>query len=266
MKLDQIKCIVLDLDGTLLHSMNVISKDTIDILNKFTERRIKIVICSGRHYREIQEIINKCGSINYSYVISCDGQYIYDDNGKLIWNNLFLTSKDVNFVKTLFPNEKILFFTNDCNYEIVPTLMKYLKKIMLKIFRHNNNCILYRDNQYKDDLSVEKIVLYSKMSENQANQLSKRFTVHQINDGRIELLEKNVNKYAALVKCNKYLDINKDEILYFGDDLNDLEVFNNLKHCVAMGNASEVIKSKAEFITKTNEEDGVAYFLKNYIE
>lgn len=262
MVVDQIKCIALDLDGTLLHPMGKISDDSMRILKTYDERKIKIVICSGRHYREITLLLRECGNINYSYIISCDGQYIHDREGKLVWNNVFLKKLDVNYIQNIYAKAPISFFTDLRDYYIAPTLLTYFKKI---VFSNGKECIFYKYNKCPDDAEIEKIVLNLKMSEYHKKKLSKKYTIHEINNEKVELLEKNVNKYTALLKCSHYLEIDTDEILYFGDDLNDVEVFDNLSHCVAMGNAAEQIKKRAAYITKTNKEDGVAFFLTSVL-
>ena len=166
------------------------------------------------------------------------------------------------YIQNIYAKAPISFFTDLRDYYIAPTLLTYFKKI---VFSNGKECIFYKYNKCPDDAEIEKIVLNLKMSEYHKKKLSKKYTIHEINNEKVELLEKNVNKYTALLKCSHYLEIDTDEILYFGDDLNDVEVFDNLSHCVAMGNAAEQIKKRAAYITKTNKEDGVAFFLTSVL-
>ena len=64
--------------------------------------------------------------------------------------------------------------------------------------------------------------------------------------------------YAAAIK----LGFDKDEIAVFGDDVNDLEMISYYKHSVAMGNGDARVKEKASFVTRSNDEDGIAFALE----
>lgn len=67
------------------------------------------------------------------------------------------------------------------------------------------------------------------------------------------------------VLCNK-LGIYKEEIISFGDGLNDLEIMEWVGCGVAMENAFDIVKERALFITKSNNDDGVAFFLESYTD
>ena len=67
-----------------------------------------------------------------------------------------------------------------------------------------------------------------------------------------------VNKGSAIDDISRYLNIDKSEITAIGDDYNDKEMLEKAGFSFAMGNAPDVIKNSARFITDTNENDGVA--------
>mgnify|MGYP003377316773 CR=1 FL=1 len=71
------------------------------------------------------------------------------------------------------------------------------------------------------------------------------------------------DKGNALKRLCKILRINLDEVLVFGDNYNDLGMFEVAKYSVATENAEEIVKKRSTFITKSNDESGVSYFLKN---
>lgn len=68
----------------------------------------------------------------------------------------------------------------------------------------------------------------------------------------------NVNKAQALEKLLKYLKYNRKMLIACGDGLNDISMIEYAGIGVAMGNAQDIVKEKADFITKSNAEDGVA--------
>ena len=74
----------------------------------------------------------------------------------------------------------------------------------------------------------------------------------------IEVNHPEARKDTALLALAETLNVAPDEIVYFGDNLNDLPLFHTLKHCVAMGNAHPEITALAWRSAPTNNEDGVA--------
>lgn len=80
----------------------------------------------------------------------------------------------------------------------------------------------------------------------------------------IEVNHLEARKDLSLLALAGDLGIDPDEIVYFGDSLNDLPVFENLPYAVAMGNARSEIKQLAWKTTTSNAEDGVARFLTQH--
>ena len=74
----------------------------------------------------------------------------------------------------------------------------------------------------------------------------------------LEIMPANVNKAQALEKLLKYLKYNRKMLIACGDGLNDISMIEYAGIAVAMGNAQDIVKEKADFITKSNAEDGVA--------
>ncbi len=80
----------------------------------------------------------------------------------------------------------------------------------------------------------------------------------------VEVNHLDARKDRSLLALAESLDIAPDEIVYFGDSLNDLPVFENLPYAVAMGNARAEVKRLAWRTTTSNAEDGVATFLAQH--
>ena len=78
----------------------------------------------------------------------------------------------------------------------------------------------------------------------------------------IAINSKETNKYKALEKLCLKLNINTDEVIFFGDSTNDLSIINKVGLGVAMGNALKEVKEQAKEITLSNNEDGIAVFLE----
>ncbi|MEA3308634.1 MAG: HAD hydrolase family protein [Chloroflexota bacterium] len=82
----------------------------------------------------------------------------------------------------------------------------------------------------------------------------------------VEVNHAEARKDVALLALARRLDVAPEEIIYFGDNLNDLPVFKAVPHCVAMGNARPEIQALAWRETGTNDADGVAWLLSQLFD
>lgn len=82
----------------------------------------------------------------------------------------------------------------------------------------------------------------------------------------LEFLDPEANKGRGLKELTEYMGIEKNQVISIGDNYNDLAMFKHSGVKIAMGNAEEVLKKEADFITGTNEEDGVAQALEKLLE
>lgn len=83
-------------------------------------------------------------------------------------------------------------------------------------------------------------------------------------DGAYEVIQKRYSKGTACEQVLKLLGIPKERAYVFGDSSNDLDMFRFADHAVAMGKHADVLEPYTEFVTKTVEEDGLAYAMKHY--
>ena len=81
----------------------------------------------------------------------------------------------------------------------------------------------------------------------------------------LELVPKGIDKASSLSVLLEKLGMTKDEMIAVGDGFNDLSMIQYAGLGVAMANAQEVVKENADFITLSNEEDGVAHVVEKFI-
>ena len=75
-------------------------------------------------------------------------------------------------------------------------------------------------------------------------------------------MKKDCTKANAIKILADHLDINKEEIIVIGDGANDISMFEMSGYKIAMGNANNKLKEKADYITDSNNQDGVAKALE----
>jgi hypothetical protein len=93
----------------------------------------------------------------------------------------------------------------------------------------------------------------------------KKYTVVQSAPFFLEFLDKSVNKGTGVKALADSLGINKNEVICIGDAGNDIHMIQYAGLGVAMGNAFSELKKVANYITYTNEEDGVAHVINKFI-
>lgn len=245
--------IVVDLDGTLLTDNKTISNSSVSFL---TSSSFNIVLASGRHIEEMipyAKILEPC----VSFLISCDGCYVFNRAYEKVFENKLLNSLDAQMIHEITRAKKMLLVCDKQNILICDGFIESIKRV------------LGVSKSYKTVPcgieGIEKIRIQSRnISKKQIDNLSKYYSSHIVFNEYIDIKATGVNKFSAINYLCKMLNIDMGNILYFGDDLNDIECFENIKHCVAMNNASEEIKQKAEYVTTSNNDDGVIDALKYY--
>ena len=81
----------------------------------------------------------------------------------------------------------------------------------------------------------------------------------------VEIMPKNVHKATSLEKLLKYLDMDVKDLIACGDGFNDLTMIDYAGGGVAMGNAQQIVKDHADYITLTNDEDGLVPVIEKFI-
>lgn len=255
------KLIAVDFDGTLLNDSIKVSEKNKNELLKHKRNGYIIVAVTGR---TLDAVVNLIDINVFDYLILNNGSYIYDVSNKMgkyigvIDNDMIL--KITKLVYTI---------SSKINYCSATKYYRYKDKnynsssYIINIDNFNN----IRDKIAKIDISlINNNDIY-----NIVKKINKEYDVDSFvmqdsnsDDRHICVMPKGINKkYSLEILCNK-LYISKEEIIFFGDGLNDLEIIEWVGCGVAMENAFDIVKEKASFITKSNNDDGVAFFLENY--
>lgn len=260
------KLVFVDSDGTLKNNEGKISERTLNTLTKLKQKDIDVVITTGRpRYHALKVKDNSNAS---RYVISSNGAEVYDCvEDKVIYGNYL--SKDMVL--------KIFEITDRYNCTCLMTIED--KEVVRDIPKNNNQVKLEGElNSYLDTHNVKQLFIKSDNEKainkvfnivKDINEVSIVNVSVYFNDGTIEekgiwfsVADKGVNKGVAILQLCKYLNVNLENTYGFGNDYNDIDMFNIVKHSIVMDNAYDELKSKAKIIAKSNSEDGVALLLE----
>ncbi len=120
----------------------------------------------------------------------------------------------------------------------------------------------YKDILYRND-DLYNILAFSFDEEKRKSGMdyfknSDKFSVFSSGNHNFEIVNKHTSKGASLERLACNLNISLDETMAFGDNYNDVSMFEKVKYSVAMGNADENIKSICKLVADTNYNNGVA--------
>lgn len=263
----KIKIVFFDIDGTLTNSNKVMSENTINTLNKLIEKNIFIVLCSGRANSYIKQYLKQINKSKYS--ISNNGALIYDNDLNKIIISHTLYSKDLEYLWNYSNETKSGFIINTVNNKYSNNFVKNKKdKIIVDKLSDvkEDKVQLVISN---DDINImNELEMYINNKTN-LKVINKSFDyLNEIKDGYyfFDVVNKNVNKGNAIHDLLKVLNINKKNSLCFGDSVNDIDMFKSVGISVAMGNSIEDLKNIADYVTDTNDEDGISNFFDKYLE
>jgi len=265
---ENIKAIVLDLDGTLLNSEKKVSNRNLNSILKCYDSGVQIIIATARPPRSIKKMLPP-ELLRFGYIIFYNGALIINESTKL-YEHFTIPRKITNEIYTFISSEgSHIYPCFEVNDEIFSD--RLLKKTELIVFGVPENApiptVLTKEDIFR--LTVSKILLPN--FDNIYAKLTTTFQ-HEVNiihtDGKelIQIMDKNVSKEQGLQKVLDLLGISPKDTMVFGDDFNDVGVFEMCGFPVAMGNAIVELKNLATIITKTNDDDGVAVILEEIIE
>ena len=241
----QYRLLVLDLDGTLTNSQKVITPKTLKALFKAQEAGVKIVLASGRPTFGIEPIAKQLQLKDYGgYILSYNGGQIID-----------YQSGETLFQQSLPANE-------------IPHLYEFAKKHNLAIMSYDGNDIV---TENPDD---EYVIIEAKINNMPIRGVESFLATiqHPVTKCLItsapyflECVPPGIDKALSIDRLIKKLKLTKENVVACGDGYNDLSMIQFAGLGVAMGNAQNGVLDAADFITLSNDEDGVAYVINNYI-
>lgn len=260
------KLIAVDLDGTLLQSNKKYSSQTTNYLKALKEKGNIIVIATGRILNFAIHVTD--GAEFANYLISDAGTTIYDVANRKVISKKKIDYEDVIKICSEYaPTWNRINICDEENYNIYTNedykVREFEKIILDKLeFLGNSREVTHVSVIVKQD-EVEKV-----KERLQALLPHLRITIMQdsFSDKKwVEIFNKEVDKYNAIKEIAEKENIELQDIISFGDGLNDIEMIKRSGVGVAMGNALPEVKENAKFTTLSNDEDGIRFFLEKYL-
>lgn len=278
--MNTIKLIALDLDGTLFNHDGSITPATISELNRASRQGVYTVISTGRPFNGLP--FEQIKDTQIEYALTTNGASVYRiADKKCLYENAmdlelilpildWILSKEIHIdlyidgegftpircrenlhrlavpdslrrymIATRTPVADLLAYVSDCG--------KTIQKINLNFYAQPDGTFLYRE---------ETLAFLKSLS-----------TIEVVCGGfnNFEISKAGVTKATGLQALTAHLGVTMEETMAVGDSENDLSMINAAGIGVAMGNASDDVKAIANYITTSNEEDGVGEAIKRFI-
>ena len=269
------KIVFIDIDGTLVNHEKVIPKENIETIKKLKKDGVELVLASGRPYHSIEKYSNIVGA--RPYIIGSNGGVVvnFEDN-KILYNANIDKSLALEVLKFIKQNNLFTAITMSGNLVLekeMYSLTKENRDELIEVdsledyLKNTNESIIKFSimSDQKKDLEAAREKMINKFNLTITNVdtfvIPKKYRIDGKNPFIMDIMQEYVSKGEAIKKLCKYLNFNTSETIIFGDGMNDIEMFELDAYKVAMGNAANRIKEMADYITKTNNEAGVAYKL-----
>ena len=266
-----IKHLFSDLDGTLLNNNGKLSDYTKKIIG---ECNIPLTLVSARSPQKMESILSELGvggihiAFNGAMVFKKESTKFTILNKEIL--NRELARKLVLDIRSKFPKVGISLYDDDnWNVDVINKVIEREKKVVkvnynlvnFNQYFNENLKEVYKVSFIEDDIEVfKKLVNYVEV-----NYSDEKITIQKSLSGYLEITHMNAKKSLGIEYIMKLKNIDRESTVAFGDGENDISMLQSAGYSIVMGNASDKVKEHADFITKSNDEDGVAYAIKTII-
>lgn len=264
------KIIALDIDGTLTNSKKEVTQPTLDKIIEIQEKGHVVAIASGRPLPGIRKIADTLKLDKYEgYVLAFNGGRIVDyKTGEVVYqacvdNDIarriydYCVKKKIGMVT--YEGDTVITGTPIDEYMSLEARLNFMEIHQVDNFKEYidfplNKCLLTAESTVAEQVEQELNALYGD-----------KVTVFRSEPFFVEIMPKNVHKATSLEKLLKYLDMDVKDLIACGDGFNDLTMIDYAGVGVTMGNAQQIVKDHADYITLTNDEDGLVPVIEKFI-
>lgn len=267
------KLIASDLDGTIFDHEHSIPKDNLKAVRSIQESNIPFVVCTGKTYSVSKDI---CKTLHANFGIFGNGNQIINlVTGEEIAKKI-LTLEEIKTCFSIIQNYNLdlhihsytensiitkelmyldlrssILFPNNIHFEFVNSILDYIEKnnaITLKLVISSSSSLLQlKENLEKNtNLTVTHII---KRGIYKDKIINKEYEY-------LDISPSNVSKGSALNQLKNYLNLNTEDILSIGDNINDITMFEASGMGVAVNNAYDEVKQVANFTTSKSAQNG----------
>ncbi|ASS69897.1 phosphoglycolate phosphatase [Bacillus atrophaeus] len=239
-----IKLIAIDMDGTLLNDEQLISEGNRQAIREAEDKGVYVVISTGRTLMTCRELAESLKLS--SYLITANGSEIWDSEFNLVERQLLHTDH-IQMMWDLKNKHNTNFWAS--------TVDKVWRGEFPETIT-DHEWLKFGFDIEDDDIRNEVLKELKK---------NKELEITNSSPTNIEVNALGINKAAALAKVSEKLGFTMENVMAMGDSLNDIAMIEKAGVGIAMGNAQDIVKETADWVTDTNIEDGVAKAIRHWV-
>lgn len=268
------KWCVCDMDGTLLNSNDSISVEDEAAIKKLKQSGVEVIIASGRLDLLVKRFMHQLDL--HGYVISCNGGLIRNiHTGEIIHSNamdksmvkellLYCFERRIDF---LVYTPYVMFSNRDnsraARYESI-------NQLLIASLRFEVRYLENADMSALEGLDILKVLLIFPTQEQvdaHVNKYSVYDNLYAVSSapGLVDIMAAGTSKGQAVKILAGLCGVKLSEVIAFGDNYNDIEMLQSVGMPIAMENSVEDLKAVARYVTRSNDESGIAYAINNLI-
>lgn len=272
-----IRLIAVDLDNTLLRSDGSISDYTVQTIARATARGVRTVVCTGRNEAEALAAMQRIGALDYSVLLT--GALVQNRKAGTELLHLHLPDSTVARILPIIESYENLFYVLYAGEGCILTPPRYAYVTQRRGIS-NEYCVALTDSMTlvedicgyvaNHHITGDKFFMISDdgaVIEDICARIADipgLFLARPFHTG-LEIMPEGADKGIALRLLLKHLSLSPSQMMVFGDSQNDEEMF--LPECfkIAVANAFSSLKAKADYVTLSNDEDGVAHAIDKFV-
>lgn len=262
-KLKGIKLIVADLDGTLLKSDKSLDDNIKDVISG---QDYKFTIASGRSMVLVKKFISEL-NIDLPYITN-NGAEIYQNDACV--KQYSIPDDEVRFILNLVQKFDLECHANaeNCIYtmgkiDLILPFRKRFEGVLPIVDNASVNAVCA--NTINKIMCIDRNLNKVQEFANKINLYCEHVHCERAEGNAFVMVNRQASKGLALKNLLKLLHISSEEVVVFGDNYNDVSMFEAAKYSVCMENADNDVKDKATFICSSNDMNGVSDFIQKYI-
>lgn len=268
------RLLALNIDGTLLKSNGRLQSSTKEAIEFVQNKDVYVTLVTNRHFQSAKKLA-KALKLD-TLLVTHSGAFIADNLDEPLFVRRIPEDRTFNIIQVL---ENF-----SCNVRIIHERFsignrkKIFSNLMSKTLLNTADPLFYpiqfveslSDTLRDEPVATPKIDIFfsapSELDEVQAvlTDAFKEINVIKVNEVKLEVVPKGISKASSLKALGSHLNITPEQMVVIGCGIDDIDMIEQAGLGVAMWNSPFEVKRKADWVTRSNDEQGVAYMVKEH--
>ncbi|EDP26413.1 Cof-like hydrolase [Coprococcus eutactus ATCC 27759] len=264
------KLLALDIDGTLTNTQKDITPETLKKIIEVQEKGHVVAIASGRPLPGIRKIADIIQLDRFGgYVLAFNGGRIVNyKTGEVVYQaaldneivrDIYDYCLKVGCGMVTYDGDRVITGTDIDGYMTFEASINHMELMRIDDFKEYidfplNKCLLTAEPDKAEKIEEELV-----------SRFGDKVTIFRSEPYFVEIMPQNVHKATSLEKLLGVLNMDVRDLIACGDGYNDLTMIEYAGVGVAMANAQDIVKKHADYITLSNDEDGLVPVVDKFI-